>query len=177
MDLTEEDRIEIIENAMSWVVVFAMLLYGVGKVFQFDGAAEVDKTVAEMTGMELMWAFYGYSKPFAITLGIFEVTGGVLMLIKKTRIVGCLFISAILVNVILQDIYFEVNSGALRAAIIYQLLITAILWMNKEKVITSIKALLVFERPNQSRSNFLAKALIAFGSFIGLKVLEYLITH
>ena len=59
MVLTKKDKIEIFENAISWIVVIAMLIYGGGKLIQFDGAVEIDKTISEMTGMELMWAFYG----------------------------------------------------------------------------------------------------------------------
>src|SRR6056297_3191197 len=117
MNFNKKDKIEIFENAISWIVVLAMFIYGGGKLFQFAGAADIDKTVSEMTGMELMWAFYGYSKSFSITLGIFELIGGILILIKITRIIGCLFTSTILVNVIFQDIYFGVHYGALRAAL------------------------------------------------------------
>jgi len=35
--------------------------------------------------MELMWAFYGYSKSFAITIGVIEIIGGILILIKNTN--------------------------------------------------------------------------------------------
>ena len=84
MVLTKTDKIEIFENAISWIVVMAMLIYGGGKLIQFDGAVEIDKTISEMTGMELMWAFYGYSKSFAITLGVFELIGVLLILIKRT---------------------------------------------------------------------------------------------
>ena len=101
MNLNKKDKIEILENAISWVVVLAMLVYGGAKLGQFDGAANIDKTVSELTGMELMWAFYGYSKAFALTIGIFEIIGGILILIKRTRIIGCLFTSTILVNIIL----------------------------------------------------------------------------
>lgn len=31
-----------------------------------------------------MWAFYGYSYPFVITLGVLEVVGGILMFFRKT---------------------------------------------------------------------------------------------
>ena len=106
MNFNKKDRIEILENAISWIVVLAMFIYGGGKLIQFDGATEIDKTVSELTGMELMWAFYSYSKSFAITLGILEIIGGILILTKKTRIIGCLFTSTILVNIIFQDIYF-----------------------------------------------------------------------
>ena len=176
MVLTKKDKIEIFENAISWIVVIAMLIYGGGKLIQFDGAVEIDKTISEMTGMELMWAFYGYSKSFAITLGVFELIGGFLILIKRTRIIGCLFTSTILMNVILQDIYFGVHLGALKAAILYQLLILIILLLNKEKLIMSMKTLLMPDKTEQTKTKFFVKTLIAFGIFGGLRILEYFIT-
>jgi len=176
MVLTKKDKIEIFENAISWIVVIAMFIYGGGKLIQFDGAAEIDKTISEMNGMELMWAFYGYSKSFAITLGVFELIGGFLILIKRTRIIGCLFTSTILVNVIFQDIYFGVHLGALKAAILYQLLVSIILLLNKEKLITSIKTLLRSDKTEQTKTKFFVKTLIAFGIFGGFRILEYFIT-
>jgi len=176
MNLSKKDKIEIFENAISWIVVLAMFIYGGGKLIQFNGAAELDKTVAEMTGMELMWAFYGYSKSFAITLGIFEVLGGLLILIKRTRLIGCLFTSTILMNVILQDIFYGVHVGALKAAILYQVLILIILWMNKEKMMEAFKSLLSSKKIQQSKSKFFLKFLIAFGIFIVFRILEYYIT-
>ena len=158
------------------VVSLAMFIYGLGKIIQFDGAVEVNKTVSEMTGMELMWAFYGYSKSFAITLGVFELIGGFLILIKKTRIIGCLITSTILVNVIFQDIYFGVHLGALKAAIFYQILILIILWLNKEKLIRGMKVLLESNKFEQPKTKLFIKLLIAFGVFLILRILEYYIT-
>lgn len=176
MNLKKKDKIQIFESAISWIVVLAMFIYGGGKILQFDGAAEIDKSISELTGMELMWAFYGYSKPFALTLGLFEVIGGILILIKRTRIIGCLFTSTILINVILQDIYFQVHLGALKAAILYQLLILTILWLNREKLFRSIKTLLEPNKVEQTKMKTSIKFLIAFALFIGLRILEYYIT-
>ena len=176
MNFDKKDKLEIFENAISWIVVLAMLIYGLGKVAQFEDAVDMNKTFAEMTGMELMWAFYSYSKPFVITLGIMEVTGGILILIKKTRLIGCLFTTAILLNVIMQDIFFGVHLGALKAAIIYQLLILVIFWLNKEKMITSIKTLLNSEKIQQTKTKHFLKLLIAFGIFVVFRILEYYVT-
>lgn len=176
MNFNKKDVIDIFENAISWIVVLAMFIYGGAKIFQFDGATDINKTVSEMTGMELMWAFYGYSKSFVITIGIFEIIGGILILIKKTRIIGCLFTSAILVNIIFQDIYYGVHYGALRAAIIYQLLIVIILYLHKEKLFSSVNILLLSKEIIQVRMKFFFKTLITIIVFIGLRILEYFIT-
>lgn len=176
MNLTKKDKLEIFENAISWIVVLAMLIYGLGKVIQFEDAVDINKTVAEMTGMELMWAFYGYSKSFVITLGIMEVTGAILILIKKTRLIGSLFTTAILLNVIMQDIFFGVHLGALKAAIIYQLFIFVIFWLHKDKMIASMKTLLTSEKIKQTKTKHFVKLLLAFGIFVVIRILEYYLT-
>lgn len=176
MNFNKNDKLEIFENAISWIVVLAMLIYGLGKIVQFEDAVDINKTLAEMTGMELMWAFYSYSKSFVITLGILEVIGGILMLIKKTRLIGCLFTTPILLTVILQDFYYGVHLGALKAAILYQLLILTILWLNKEKVVTIIKILLKSKKTQQTTTKYFIKLILAFGIFVVLRILEYYIT-
>jgi hypothetical protein len=176
MDFNKKDKLDMFENAISWIIVFGMYIYGAAKVVQFKGATAIDKTVAELSGMELMWAFYGYSQAFAITLGIFEIVGGTLILFKKTRLLGCFFTSAILVNVILQDIYYGVHLGALKAAILYQTLIFIILWLNKDKVIQSIKILLRPSQIDQTKMKLFLKLLITFVLFIGLRIAEYYVT-
>jgi hypothetical protein len=176
MNFTKEDKIEIVENAISWVIVLAMFIYGFGKIIQFQDAVDMNKTFAEMTGMELMWAFYSYSEAFVITLGVFEVLGGVLILIKKTRLIGCLFTTTILVNVILQDIFYGVHLGALKAAILYQLLIFVILWIHKDKILNSITTLVNFEKVQQTTAKHFLKLFIAFSVFVVFRILEYYIT-
>lgn len=176
MKLEKEDIIEILENAFSYIVIMAMFVYGGAKIVQFDGAFETNKKVSELTGQQLMWAFYGYSKPFAITLGILEITGGVLMLIKRTRIIGCFLVSTILVNVILQDIFYDVNVGALRAAIIYQFLIIAIFWFNKEKLIRSVKILISPQIYDISKKSFIVKMGLSIILFVVLRIIEFYVT-
>ena len=176
MKLEKEDIVEILENAFSFIVVMGMFIYGGAKIVQFDGAFETNKRVSELTGQQLMWAFYGYSKPFAITLGILEITGGILILIKRTRILGCFLISTILVNVILQDIFYEVNVGALRAAIIYQFLIIAIFWFNKEKLIQSVKILMNSKALDKSKKSFFIKIGLSIIVFVVLRIIEFYVT-
>lgn len=176
MNLSKDEKSEIFEDAISWIVVLGMFIYGGAKLVQFDGAAQFDKNVSELTGMQLMWAFYGYSKAFAIVLGALELTGGILILIRRTRLIGCLFTSTILINIILQDIFFGVHTGALKAAITYQSMTLIILWVHKEKFIKSIKALLIGKENKQPKVRLIKKLLIAFAIFIVLRVLEYYIT-
>lgn len=175
MRLSKQDQYDIFENAISWIVVFGMFIYGGAKGVQFSNVNLVDKLVSEMTGMELMWSFYGYSKPFAIIIGVLEITGGFLILFKKTRLIGCIFTSTILINIILQDYFYGVHLGALKAALLYQSIILVILWLNRTKVIAGVKQLFLPFNTKLSKQLIL-KLGLAFLLFIILRIGEYWIT-
>ena len=113
MKFDRKDRVEIFENAISWIVVFAMFIYGGAKILQFDGASEIDKTVSEMTGMELMWAFYGYSKSYAIILGLFVniVWDGFFKQLINYVFYLLLSVSTLGFQYLRNDIYVEIAKG------------------------------------------------------------------
>lgn len=176
MKIAKEEALEIFENAISWVVVFAMLAYGLGKFVQFGSAHQIDKPVSQLTGGQLMWAFYAYSKPYALTIGFLEVSGGILLLFKRTRLLGCFLITTILINVILQDVFYGVPLGALRAAILYQSIILVILWLNKEKVRDIFRSFLIIKPINKSFKLRLAFLALAFLLFVVFRITEYYLT-
>lgn len=176
MSLDEKDRQKIIENALSYIVVFAMFAYGFGKIIQFNVANEINSKITDITGMELMWAFYGYSKAYVLTLGIFEITGGFLMLVKRTRILGCFFVTTILVNVILQDIFYEVNIGALRAAILYQFSILIVLWFNRHQLKQTLKILLSSLNGKQENNKRVVILICSLSLFSVLRIVEFYLT-
>jgi len=175
-NLKKTELYSILENAISFVVVFAMFIYGFGKIIQFEDGTPVDKMVSEMSGHQLMWAFYGYSKYFIFTLGLLEVTGGILILIKRTRLLGCLFTSTILINIILQDIFYNIPIGALKAAILYQVLILIILWFHRSKLSKAFNALLIKNKEKIKLSRHLLLLTLAFVFFAIFRVFEYYIT-
>ena len=139
MTISKQDWYYVFELSVAITVAASMLLYGIGKPTQFSNSIILQKTVINLTGMELMWAFYGYSKAYAIIIGIFEIAGGVLLLINKTRIAGAIILTTILLNVILQDIFYGVNQGALKAAIIYQALLLIIFYLKRKVIVFTVK--------------------------------------
>jgi hypothetical protein len=124
----------VVELALRWHVALSMFVYGIAKTVQFDATVENDAPVNSLTGQELMWAFYGYSLTYAKFLGAVEMGGAVLLLFRRTTLLGCLVLSTVLVNVLFQDIVFGVNAGALRAAVIYQSFTLVIVGLNNRQV-------------------------------------------
>ena len=130
--ISKKEFINLFEWSCVLYVAGIMIIFGLGKYWQFDGFDN-----DQFAGMKIMWNFYSYSKPYVIILGIFEVVGAILLLIPKTRIVGCLLISSILINVILQDYFYEIP--ALFSAITLQLLVFFILWLNRIPFLEGLK--------------------------------------
>ena len=89
-----------------------------------------------------MWTFYGYSKPYALIVGMFEILAAVLIIFRRTRIVGCLLATSILVNIILQDIFYHVSFHALAVAVQLQLIVLIITWMQRERLMAGLQMVL-----------------------------------
>ncbi len=137
--MTAKDRLRasapVLELAFRWHVAISLFVYGIAKTVQFSPTSEVDAPVNTLTGQQLMWAFYGYSVGYAKFLGVVEMLGAVLLLFRRTVLLGCLVVTTVLVNVIAQDIVYDVLEGALRAAIIYQVLTVLIVALNWPQVV------------------------------------------
>ena len=73
LSITREEIFNIFEWVSVIIVAIYMTRYGIGKVAQFGDISSYTEPANKLQPMELMWAFYSYSKPFAIIIGVFEV--------------------------------------------------------------------------------------------------------
>ena len=156
-----------------WVAIFivstSMFVYGIIKPFQF---MEINNSVNHLSeGHKLMWNFYSYTKTYPIIIGVFEIIGAIGLLFNRTRIFACLLLTTILVNIILQDYFYEIS--ALNSSIFYQILIFIILLIDRKKVVEIFSKL--FEVKTKIKPNWLLiilSLLFAVGfKFIETKVL------
>lgn len=120
---------------IKWIVIFivaiSMTIYGIAKPIQFsDFTNSTNLNVSE--GHKIMWTFYSYSLTYPLIIGFFEVLGGVSLLFNKSRIFGCLLLTIILSNIIIQDFIYGIV--ALKSAIIYQILVLIIFLFDIEKL-------------------------------------------
>lgn len=141
LKIKKEEILNIFEWISVIIVAIYMIGYGVGKAIQFGDISSYTEPINKLKPMQLMWAFYSYSKSFAIIIGIFEVLGAILLVIPRTRLIGGLVLTTILTNIILQDFFFGVLQGALANAIFYQLVILFVFYRHRHKLLNAYKAL------------------------------------
>ena len=152
-----------------WTAIFivstSMFVYGIIKPFQF---MEINNSVNNLSeGHKLMWNFYSYTKTYPIIIGVFEIIGAIGLLFNRTRIFACLLLTTILVNIILQDYFYEIS--ALNSSIFYQILIFIILLIDRKKVVEIFSKL--FEVKTKIKPNWLLIVLSLLFA-VGFKLIE-----
>ncbi len=176
IEFTKEEKKDILETGISWVVVLMMSVYGIAKIQQFDSVLNPNTPLVELSGMELMWTFYDYSLPFALIIGAFEIIGAILIFFKRTRLIGCLLTSTILINIILQDFFYGVNVGALFNAISYQIIILIILWLNRNILKKTYKTITTLIKPSCKGKKRTITYGITFLVFIIILTTQHILT-
>ncbi|HEU0030546.1 MAG TPA: hypothetical protein VFQ53_07935 [Kofleriaceae bacterium] len=101
---------ELVGIALRHVLGFVMLLYAVAKIAQFSypNASRLDGTIGEMSPMGLLWTFMGYSTPYTVFAAISEGLAGALLLWRRTAVAGALLAIAVLGNIVMLNMSYDV---------------------------------------------------------------------
>ena len=158
-----------IELAARLHVAIFIFIYGLGKIvggqFYRRGQLPDDvalQTLAEAPAYDLAWTFMGYSQAYIMFIGLSQILGAFLLLFNKTKFIGITILIPILINIIVFDIIFLPDYGALSSAILYFTLLLLVLYLNKEKIIKIFRKLITVY-PNEARLNSFKLGLSIFG--------------
>jgi len=98
--------------AVRFTLVSILFAYGISKVFdlQFSppGVHVLNERYGDSSPMELMWTFVGFSVPYTIFSGLVEVIPAVLLLFRRTAVLGALMAVAVMLNVALLNFCYDV---------------------------------------------------------------------
>ena len=100
-----------VHTGMRFVLAATMLLYGWAKVLpeQFDAGLDyMALEVAQHNPRDLLWAFMSGSREYQVFTGLIEVTGGLLLLTRRTAMLGAVISMAAMANVLVLDISYDV---------------------------------------------------------------------
>lgn len=90
----------------------AMILYGAYKVIpeQFGTPFPSDllQPIGESSPMKLLWTFMGASIPYVIFTGVAEMLGGLLLVARRTTLLGALVCIAVMSNVVMLNLSYDV---------------------------------------------------------------------
>jgi len=106
-----------IEQAIQIVLVYylsvVMLKYGFDKIFKAQFYLPEPNTLYTPLGMLdkdiLYWSTMGTSRIYNILIGLMEVIPAVLILFRRTRILGLLLLTVVLINVVFVNFGFDIS--------------------------------------------------------------------
>ena len=95
-----------------YYLAYQMINYGVAKIFYLQfrppSISRLDAPLGGMSPMGLLWTFMGYSKSYTMFTGVLEFLGGILLLTKRTALLGALVTFGVMLNVLMMNYCYDV---------------------------------------------------------------------
>ena len=102
-----------------YFVAFMIIAYGWAKIMgsQFTILdSELDKPMGEVSGFWLTWYYFGYSPFYGNFIALIQIFAGFLLLYRRTVLLGAGVLFGLIGNIILIDIFYAIDLGALLMA-------------------------------------------------------------
>jgi hypothetical protein len=119
-------------------IAFFIITYGFAKLngSQFTIlASELDKPMGQVSGFWLTWYYFGYSPVYGNLIGVAQIAGGVMLMFRRTALLGSCLLLPVVANIVLIDIFYQIDLGALIVAILMLFGLLLILSFHKEKLL------------------------------------------
>lgn len=97
------------QNAVRYFIALDLIMFGMEKLchLQFNvPLGELDNPFSSIPKADLMWAFYGHFRSLVNIVAVMQITGSVLLLFRKTRLLGAIALLPLLVNILLLDYFY-----------------------------------------------------------------------
>jgi hypothetical protein len=89
-----------------------LYMYGISKLLhlQFNMQSQLaQQAVGSLSGYQLTWFYFGFSRVYATILGLTQVAGATLLLFRKTTLLGTLAMLPVMANILLINMFILVN--------------------------------------------------------------------
>ncbi|MBA3451843.1 MAG: hypothetical protein H0T42_01955 [Deltaproteobacteria bacterium] len=97
---------------LRYFLAMMLLHYGFAKVFAIQfvdlSPTRLDQRVGDMSPMGMLWSFMGSSRAYTMFGGWMEVVPGLLLLWRRTSMLGALAAIAVLTNIVMMNFSYDV---------------------------------------------------------------------
>ena len=113
--LAERTRLrDLLRSGLRWYLATQMVGYGLAKLgtlwnqFPTPGLWRLGQPYGESSPMGLLWTFMGSSHAYTAFAGALELLGGVLLVWRRTALLGACMSAAVMFNVMLMNFCYDV---------------------------------------------------------------------
>ncbi len=105
-----------------YLLATILLYYGLSKLMG-EGQLHTSyllygNELGSLDSTQLTWAFFSYSKVYNASIAFAEIFGALLLLFRRTTLLGALFLLPILINITLIDYNYNINAKDIIAALL-----------------------------------------------------------
>ena len=105
---------DLLRSYLRYVLAAAMLGYGLAKVswdfnqFATIGDFQLEKKWGDSSPMNVVWSFMGASRAYTVFAGLGEVVGAILLLFRRTTILGAMVVVGVMTNVVMLNYCYDI---------------------------------------------------------------------
>lgn len=112
------------QGLIRYGVAFDLASFGWEKICHLQlvmPASKLDLPYRDFSPADLFWYFFSHSYLFACIIAGLQITGAMLLLFRRTRLVGVFVLLPVLANILLMDIFYQIGDSVVVHASIMML--------------------------------------------------------
>lgn len=125
-------------SGIRYAIAFNIASFGWKKFYglQFIVPAEIaGLPMNQQTGEWLTWFYFGHSQAFGIIIAVIQIAGGYLLLFRRTVLIGSIILFALLSNLTLINIFYQMNAGALLQSLLLMIGVLFLILLDYKKLV------------------------------------------
>jgi len=102
------------QGLLRYGIALDLAMFGVQKLFRLQFVVPLamqDQPESRLTGEELTWTYFSHSYPFACMIGLFQIAGSVMLLYRRTKLLGVFTLLPVMVNICLLNFFYGFETG------------------------------------------------------------------
>ncbi|WP_332368985.1 hypothetical protein [Spirosoma telluris] len=126
-----------LQGIIRYWLALSISSYGFAKILKTQFQTPdflLDMPLSSVDGASLTWYYFGYSYPLAVIIGLFQIGGSILLLYRRTTLLGAMILLPVLVNIVLINIFYKIAIGAFFNSIIYSLSLVFLLLLHWKRI-------------------------------------------
>jgi len=127
----------ILYTILRYLISLNLLSFGWKKIFGLQflvPEAIASQPLNSVAGEWLTWYYFGFSKSFGLIIAAIQIIGSCFLLYKRTLMLGLFILFALMSNLLLINIFYDMNAGALVQSAIIMTAITYLLLEQYSKI-------------------------------------------
>ena len=125
-------------SGIRYAIAFNIASFGWKKFYglQFIVPAEIaGLPMNQQSGEWLTWFYFGHSHAFGIIIAMIQIIGGYLLLFRRTLLIGSIILFALLSNLTLINIFYQMNAGALLQSVVLTIGVLFLILLDYKKLV------------------------------------------